>query len=172
MSEKRHPLEAFPSAVKYLTLPTTGVEVVIRRLDIDAITADASRTVLNMPAVREVAQAWAAEAAEKTKSDTPTRPQVSLPPEVMLEIDRAARQGMLRAAVLRPTLDELVSLYGGSTETADLGLGPDYGYLLSEVDGFSNTKPGDAQKEQAKSLAPSKRGQPAQPGEGVPGASD
>lgn len=49
---KPHSLERFPNATQRVTLPMTGVEVLIRRLDVEAFTSEGVRTALNMPALR------------------------------------------------------------------------------------------------------------------------
>ena len=148
-----HPLERFPGATRTVTAPMTGLPVVIRKVDFDAITLDSARFVLSGPAMREVAQEWAARATEEMKEDGETpRPRGSLPPEAELEIQREASRAALRCALLRPTLDELVAEYGGSLDEADLGLGSDFSWLAGEVSAFSKPQPTPAQKEQARTF--------------------
>lgn len=163
-----HPLERFPNATHRVTLPMTGVEVLIRKLDIGAITVDCTRTVLSVPAMREAAQAFAAQAAKQLAEPGRTaRPRGELPPEIALEIQRESERGILRSALLRPTLDELVSLYGGRPTDPDLGLGPDYSALVGAIDAFSGAKAGDAEKERAQAFPVAARLDAAYAGEGL-----
>lgn len=166
---KRHPLEAFPNAVKTLILPQTGIEVVIRRLDFDAITTDATKTVLSSPAMREAALLFAQEASETLNDGTPKRPRGDLPMEAMLDIQRESERGLLRNAILRPTLDELVALYGGNMEAPapDLGLGPDFSFLTGEIEAFSKTKVGEPELQQARVFPVVPGDGDSQPGEDV-----
>lgn len=163
-----HPLERFPGATKTVTAPMTGLPVVIRKVDYDVITLDCTKTVLSGPAMREAAQGWAAQAAEEMKDPSqPARPRGELPAEVGLEIQRQAELALLRSALLRPTLDELVTIYGGDMKSPDLGLGPDFSYLAGEVDTFSKPRPSEEEVEAAKTFPAPASGDAAQPGEGV-----
>lgn len=162
-----HPLQKFPGLTTTVTLPLTGIQVLIRRLDVAAFTTDAMRTVLNIPAMREAAQAFATQAAEQLKEPGKQgRPRGELPPEIMLEIQRESERGLLRAALLRPTLDELVGMHGAQGTEPDLGM-PDYSFLVNAVDEFSAGKPGDAEKDRARAFPVAASGELAQPGEGV-----
>lgn len=163
-----HPLEQFPGATRTVTAPMTGLPVLIRKVDYDVITLDCTKTVLSSPAMRAVAQGWAEEAGkEMQQPGEQSRPRGELPPEMGLEIQRQSELALLRSALLRPTLDELVALYGGDMQTPDLGLGPDFSYLAGEVDDFSKPKPAPEQLEAARTFPVPAGGGAAQPGEGV-----
>ncbi|GGO32721.1 hypothetical protein [Deinococcus humi] len=156
---KPHPLESFPGATLAVTLPMTGLEVIIRKLDVEAIRNDGMRTALSLPALREVSQSFAQIAAgEMQKGDGPARNRGELPPEVMLDIEREMKRALIRTALIRPDLDTLVALYGGSLEAPDLGLGPDYSYLAGQIDTFSSPQAGEAEKDAARTFPVSERG--------------
>lgn len=167
---QRHPLEAFPGATQAVTLPMTGLEVVIRKLDVEAVRNDAMRTVLSLPALREVSQMFAAEAAgEAQKGGDPQRNRGQLPPEVMLDIQRESQRALIRSALIRPDLGALIGLYGGSLDAPDLGLGPDYSVLATAIDEFSSPQAGEAQKEDARTFPVPERGDAERPGGKVRG---
>lgn len=167
---KRHPLEAFPGATLAVTLPMTGLEVVIRKLDVEAITNDAIRTVLSLPALREVSQTFAALAAgEAQKGGDPARSRGELSTEVALDIERESRRALIRSALIRPDLDTLIGLYGGTLDAPDMGLGPDYSHLAGAIDTFSSVRAGEAQKEAARTFPVSERGDVERPGGKVRG---
>ncbi|MCP2015616.1 hypothetical protein L1280_002784 [Deinococcus sp. HSC-46F16] len=178
MTEKKtHPLEKFAGATKRITLPMSGIEVVVRRADVDAITNDAMKTTFQTGVLREVAAEWAKEAAEETRPEgSQPRPQPQLSPDQLLVIQAEATRAVLRNTVILPTLDELMELYGGGEQFADLGFGPDYQPLMDAVNELNPTtrdekgnltQAGDAQRDQAKSVAAPERGDAAQSGDGV-----
>lgn len=143
-----------PGAAERITLPMSGIEVVVRRGDIDAIMQDGMKFALNTEAMQDVAQAWAKTATEETKEEgVPERPQGQLTAAQLLEISQKTEAAVFRAVVTAPLLDDLMARYGGNDSLPDFGMGPDYG-VLKEVVNRLNPAP---DKEQAKS-----------PGAGVP----
>lgn len=157
-----HPLERFPGAAKRFTMPMTGIEVVVRRADVDIITADCMKATLQTGVLREVAAEWAKTASESAKEDEkPERYQPELTPEQMLALNREAERAVIRATVIAPAFDDLLALYGGLESHADLGMGPDYRVLVAAVNEMNPTptdEEGDARRDEAKSVAAPKRG--------------
>lgn len=159
--KKTHPLERFPGATKRVTLPMTGLEVVVRRADVDAITADAMKMTLQTGALREVAQGWAQEAAGEAAKDstTPPRPQMALPPEMEIILMQEANRAVLRSVVVLPTLDELMAEYGGRDSDPDLGLGPDFKALMAAVNEMNPAGGGAEAETKSEAVpAPKRRG--------------
>lgn len=159
-----HPFEKV-GAAKWLRLPLLGVEVIVRRVDVDAITADAFRATLSTGTLKEVAQKWAAEAAEaaQQKDGKAPRPQPALAPEDEITLSIEAGKAVLRNAVVTPTLDELLTTYGAAPDNtyADLGLGTDYSVLMAAVNEMNPTSPNP------KEAAAAKEGEKS-PGAAVP----
>lgn len=151
-----HKREGFPSMTKRVYLPILGQEVVVGRLSVQAYMADARMYVLSIPAMREAAQAYAAEVAEKVDDGTPKLPKSDLPPEVTLEIQREGQRAIARAALLRPPLEVLVEAYGGDLNAPDFGIAEDFEILMLNIVEF--VKVGGAEKEQTKSVAVPARG--------------
>lgn len=119
MTEQRtpHPALSLPGFTRPVTL-STGLEVHIRKVDVEAVTLDAARHAAG--ALGE------GEAAPRVEE------------QVALTID--VRRRLLKASLIQPTLPELMTVYGGTDEDADLGLGTDLTVLLEAVDEF-NRKP-------------------------------
>lgn len=140
MTEK-HPLEKFPGMTKTLTLPLSGVEVVIRKVDMEVLTQDMALASMKSSDLMQVAARYSNEVSEETSG-------TSVSERLMQEIDtgelmKNIRSGLLREAVIRPTIDQLrAEVYGGRADSSDLGMGPDYSYLVKAVDEF-NAKPKD-----------------------------
>lgn len=149
-----HPFERFPNATRRVTLPLSGFEVVVRKIDIDAVTAGGLRYALSLPALERVATLWANEAAKESEQDGQRRPQPTMEPEEKRALEHAVEVAVLRNALLAPTLDDLLLEYGGSEGLDDLGLGPDYGVLLRVVAALNPAEAGGGADAARTFLAP------------------
>ncbi|EYB68933.1 hypothetical protein DEIPH_ctg013orf0039 [Deinococcus phoenicis] len=156
-----HRREKLKGMTKALYLPLLGQEVIIGRLSMEAYLADSRRVVLSIPAMREAAVAWSASVAEKLDDGKPKMPRGDLPPEVQLEVEREAQRALVRGALLRPPLEDLVEEFGGSLEDPDLGMADDFEVLLLSIVTFA--KVGDAEREQTKSLSVAASRNPRRP---------
>lgn len=147
----QHPLERMRGLAERITLPASGIEVVIRKADVEAITQDSMKFALNTSLLKEVAQTWAKEAGEASRDAGQTsRPEMPLDTAEMLELARKMEVALLRNVVAAPPLDELITLYGGSDQLADFGMGSDYRALLDAVNRLNPSKD-EQKKEQDKS---------------------
>lgn len=136
----QHPLEKMQNMAERVTLPGSGIEVVVRRGDIEAITQDAMRFALNTGTMQEVAAEWAKAANEHAaEPGGQKRQQAQLSALEMLDVARKTEAAVIRAVVAAPPLDDLIAAYGGSAELPDLGLGTDYAALKAAVDRLNPT---------------------------------
>lgn len=137
-----HPAERLPGLTKRVTL-SSGIEVLLRRVDLEAVTLDATQHVMNRHELLQVAGEHAQEAAQAVAALDPggRRPSAL---SVEAESALAVSKSVLRATLLQPRLEELIALYGGREDQSepDLGLGPDFADLLYEA-GLLSIKAGD-----------------------------
>lgn len=133
-----HPALKLKGFTKTVTL-STGVEVIIKKLNIEAYTMDAARHVMSTPALLTAAGEYAKESAAAIESVDGQAPAMSR--EQMLETSVQLQEKLLRAALIEPKLEALVELYGGTLEEPDYGLGPDLTVLLEAVQEFSAPAP-------------------------------
>ena len=141
--ETEHPQEAFPGFTERLTL-SSGVVVLLRRVDVEAITLDTAAHVLNSFALLEQGAQHAKDVVAEVVSRDPyaMRPpsfeQFAAQAETVLEVS----QRTIKAALLTPRLEALVAMYGGREDMSepDLGLGNDYSLLLSKIDSMNPTE--------------------------------
>jgi len=133
-----HPATLLKGFTKTVTL-STGVEVIIKRLNIEAYTMDAARHVMSTPALLTAAGEYAKESAAAIESVDGQAPSMSR--EQMLETSIQIQEKLLRGALIQPKLEELLELYGGSLAEPDYGLGPDLTALLDAVQEFSAPAP-------------------------------
>ncbi|AWN22214.1 hypothetical protein DKM44_02325 [Deinococcus irradiatisoli] len=133
-----HPATLLKGFTKTVTL-STGVEVIIKKLNIEAYTMDAARHVMSTPALMTAAGEYARESAAAIESVDGPSPAMSR--EQMLETSLQIQEKLLRGALIEPKLEALIELYGGSLEEPDYGLGPDLTMLLEAVNDFSSPKP-------------------------------
>lgn len=110
----QHPALSLPGFTTSVTL-STGVTVHVRKIDKNAITMAAARDLAAQAGAIEGIQELANLGENETPQFTPD--QLGM----MLDI----RRRTLRAALVQPTLPDLMALYGGREDDADLGLGPD-----------------------------------------------
>lgn len=129
-----HPATLLKGFTKTVEL-STGVEVIIKKLNIEAYTMDAARHVMSTPALLTAAGEYAKESAAAIESVDGQAPAMSR--EQMMETSIQLQEKLLRAALIAPRLEALVELYGGGLEEPDYGLGPDLTVLLEAVQEFS-----------------------------------
>lgn len=171
--DKPHVKERFPGATKTVVLPGINQAVVIGALDIAAYDSSGARTMLNIPALRDVALKWAKDAREAAREEGQIdRPTPELPAEELLRLEEEATKARLRNGLLRPTLDELVEVVGGSLDLPDYGLGTDYSYLMAAVAAFSAEKRGEGEAQIARTFPVQVRGTAGEPGGKVLAASE
>lgn len=113
----QHPALSLPGFTRAVTL-STGLEVHIRRVDLNAVT---------MAATRDLAADSTEEALQSIKD--------SIGQKIGIALDIQRR--LLRASLIQPTLPELLALYGGSEEADDLGLGCDLATLNQAISEFN-----------------------------------
>ena len=125
-----HPAEklhGFTARVKLL-----AGTVLIRKVNIEAVTMDAAIHVINAKAALKVASEHAKEAGDLAaeRRETPARPRMEMEDEIQTTIEASRR--ILRSALLQPRLEELVTAYGAREDLSepDLGLGPDFDVLM------------------------------------------
>lgn len=146
-----HPFEKFPGATRRVILPLSGVEVVVRRVDVEAVTSGCVLHAFRTGVLQDVAQEWARQSAEDTQDPTqPRRPAPELGMEDGLKLSRAIEVGILRNAVLAPPFDDLMALYGGSEAADDLGFGPDYSVLIGAANELNPPKAGEVERAAAR----------------------
>lgn len=139
----KHPLEKFAGMTKAVTLPLSGQEVIIRKVDMDVLSQDLTISTMRSEDLMSVAREYSGQVSEAMGQN--------LEAKLMGQINTAEvlkniRNGMLREAVIRPTLDQLrTDVYGGRADSSDLGMGPDFSYLVKEVEAF-NAREGDGEK--------------------------
>ncbi|MFB9991221.1 hypothetical protein ACFFLM_04390 [Deinococcus oregonensis] len=119
-ARKPHPALALKGFTKPVTLGT-GIEVHIRKLDMDVITQAAARDAV-ASGLLTIDEANTANVGE----------QLGLAIEVKTRV--------LKASLVQPTLTELVEIYGGTMDEADFGLGNDMSLILEAVDKFNPQK--------------------------------
>lgn len=112
-----HPLEKVPGATQLVTLPLLGVDVVIRRVDVAAVSLASMRDLMKDPELKAVLSA-------------------ATPDEHMkLEATARVQQRLVRTALIRPKAAELLAQYGvDEDETSpDMGMGPDFTVLVEAI---------------------------------------
>ncbi|GAA4002665.1 hypothetical protein GCM10022631_11710 [Deinococcus rubellus] len=154
-----HPALKLKGFTKTVTL-STGIDVIIKKLNIEAYTMDAARHVMSTPALLTAAGEYAKESAAAIESVDGQAPTMSR--EQMLETSLQIQEKLLRGALIEPKLEALVELYGGSLEEPDYGLGPDLTVLLEAVQAFS--APDKKVVAQAEAFPDKARGKPARTG--------
>ncbi|WP_161884051.1 hypothetical protein [Deinococcus alpinitundrae] len=133
-----HPALKLKGFTKTVEL-STGVEVIIKKLNIEAYTMDAARHVMSTPALLTAAGEYAKESAAAIESVDGQAPTMSR--EQILETSLQIQEKLLRGALIEPKLEALIEMYGGSLEEPDYGLGPDLTVLLNAVQEFSAPTP-------------------------------
>lgn len=116
-AKKPHPALALKGFTTSVTL-STGIEVHIRKLDMDKITQATARDAV-VSGLLTIEEAQANNIGE----------------QLGLAIEVNAR--VLKASLVEPTLAELMETYGGSLDDADFGLGSDMTLILKAVDEFN-----------------------------------
>lgn len=154
-----HPALKLKGFTKTVIL-STEIEVIVKKLNLEAYTMDAARHVLSTPALLMAASEYAKESTEAMETIDGKAP--SLSREQMLELNIQIQEKLLRAALIQPKLEELIELYGGSLEEPDYGLGPDLNVLLEAVQEFS--APAAEVIAQAEQFPDQTRGEPARAG--------
>lgn len=162
-----HPLEKMNGMAERITLPGSGIEVVVRRADVEALTADALRFAFTTPVLQQVAQDWATRAGEAAKVPGQLdRPQPALDMGQQMELARQMNAATFRAVVVAPKLDDLIAMYGGDEQLADFGMGSDFKVLKDAVDRLNPATPEhqERDKSQGAAVPAPEGGQPEQHG--------
>jgi hypothetical protein len=145
-----------------LTLPASGLEVRIRKVDAGHIgTASAQGFLLGGMSQAGAANAREGGAALQSLMATDGRAEDMDPQTagLLLEIAEYTNQQLLKAALVRPSFPELLALFESDGSGPDLGLGPDYTVLLNAVREHSGVKPVlPAETAAAKTFPAGKRG--------------
>lgn len=118
----RHPLEDMPNMAERVTLPASGIEVVVRRADVDALSQDALRQGLGISGIDQLALGDTAQLA------------ASVGAMQALDLVQTVEAFIFRSVIAAPPLDELAARYGGNVNLPDFGMGSDYRFLQGVVD--------------------------------------
>ena len=163
----RQPVENMPGMAQRVSLTYSQQEVVIRKLDMNAITQDQVLHTLRGRDLSEVANTYA-----KSVNDASDAAQVMDAQLDQVALMQQIQRGMLRESLVAPTLEELVAVYGGRMDSPDLGMGPDYSQLMAAVDAFQNAGDGEARKEAARTFPEAVGDVAAHAGEGLRAATE